>query len=280
MTVDTFSGDLSEYLKKLKQLRVAIGKDRTKNGQLNKTELRTTAEVLAQRWFDEIKPKLLDTYAFQEEDLVEYDGAFTHLIKISSSSGNKRQLYLKDLSSVASHFHDKIILRIRTKKSSAKKEPTEQVLRGILSEITDPKQNTYLKEAIDCATAGYLRGAVVLGWCAAVYRIHKAIEKIGFDKFNIASAQMASAQIGRFKRFNKVFNIGSLSELGEVFDNDILWVLEGMGLIDMNQHTRLKACFDMRNNAAHPGEAPTTPYNVMSFFSDLNEIIFKNPRFN
>jgi hypothetical protein len=64
-----------------------------------------------------------------------------------------------------------------------------------------------------------------------------------------------------------------------VFDAVILWIVEGMGLIDSNQHTRLASCFDMRNQAAHPGEAPSTEYNLLSFFSDIKEIVLANPKF-
>ena len=74
-------------------------------------------------------------------------------------------------------------------------------------------------------------------------------------------------------------NVSSLSETREVFDTVILWVLEGMGLIDSNQHTRLRSCFDMRCQCAHPGDAPVTQYNLVSYFSDLNEIVFKNDKF-
>jgi len=76
-----------------------------------------------------------------------------------------------------------------------------------------------------------------------------------------------------------VQNVASLSETREVFDAVILWVIEGMGLIDSNQHTRLRSCFDMRCQCAHPGDAPVTQYNLVSYFSDLNEIVFKNDKF-
>ncbi len=77
----------------------------------------------------------------------------------------------------------------------------------------------------------------MLGWCAAIDQIHHAIERIGFAKFNIASAAMASQNKGRFKKFNQTQNVSSLGELREVFDNIVLWILEGMQLIDNNQHT-------------------------------------------
>jgi len=76
-----------------------------------------------------------------------------------------------------------------------------------------------------------------------------------------------------------VQNVLSLSEIRQVFDTLILWIMEGMGLIDTNQHKRLRSCFDMRCQCAHPGDAPVTQYNLLSYFSDLNEIIFKNDKF-
>jgi hypothetical protein len=136
-----------------------------------------------------------------------------------------------------------------------------------------------LGEAVKCAKQGFQRAAVVLGWCAAIDRIHRKIEALGFTTFNVASAQMASQQKGRFKKFNAAQTATSLNEIREVFDSIVLWVIEGMGLVDSNQHTRLRSCFDMRCQCAHPGEAPITPYNLMSFFSDLNEIVLKNPKF-
>ena len=84
---------------------------------------------------------------------------------------------------------------------------------------------------------------------------------------------MKNQSKGRFKKFNKEFHVQSLSEIRQVFDSDILWIIEGLGLIDINQHTRLKGCFDMRCHCSHPGDAPVTEYNLISFFSDINEII-------
>jgi hypothetical protein len=90
---------------------------------------------------------------------------------------------------------------------------------------------------------------------------------------------MSSQTTGRFKKFSSSQNVNSLSEIREVFDNVVLWIIEGMTLIDSNQHTRLRSCFDMRNQAAHPGEAPITEYNLLSFFSDIDQIVLKNPKF-
>jgi hypothetical protein len=106
------------------------------------------------------------------------------------------------------------------------------------------------------------------------------IEKRGFDEFNKKSEEMKALTEGRFKRFGKSFRVKSLSELrATVFDNDLLWVFEYWGLIDSNEHDRLSLCFTMRNNCAHPGEAPITEENLASIFSDLKAIIFDSPEF-
>lgn len=140
-------------------------------------------------------------------------------------------------------------------------------------------ENEYLKEAIDCCNAGFLKASIVLGWCATIDKIHKKIEAIGFGKFNNASIRMKNQTEGRFKKFNKSQNISSLSDLRTVFDSDLLWIIEGMELIDINQHTRLSSCFDLRCHSGHPGEAPITKYNTASFFSDIFEIVIINGKF-
>jgi hypothetical protein len=163
------------------------------------------------------------------------------------------------------------------------KEPKLQkevsALVTMLAGMPDAEEDAYLKEAAACASASLFRGASVLGWCATIDRIHRVVEKIGFNKFNTVSQQMAAAQSGRFKRFNKPQNISSIGELREVFDTEVLWILEGMQMIDSNQHTRLRSCFDLRCQCAHPGDAPVTEYNLLSFFSDMNAIILRNPKF-
>ena len=117
---------------------------------------------------------------------------------------------------------------------SLRKEVSSVKTERISKKSTRSKaeENAYLKEAIECARHDFYRASVVLGWCAATDRIHRTIEKVGFAKFNIASATMASQTAGRFKKFNTVQNVSSLSEIREVFDTLILWVIEGMGLIE------------------------------------------------
>lgn len=149
----------------------------------------------------------------------------------------------------------------------------------LLNEIKNPQENEYLKEAVNCIKQNFLKAATIMIWCAAVNKIHLKIEEIGFDVFNRKSESMYDQQKGRFKRFSKKFNIKSISELREIFDSDLLWLIEGLELVDSNEHERLVHCFKLRNQSAHPGDAPLTEYNVASVFSDITNIILNNEKF-
>jgi hypothetical protein len=140
-------------------------------------------------------------------------------------------------------------------------------------------EGSYLDEAQRCLSVKALKGCIVLGWCATIARIHIKIAEIGYTRFSAATEEMAAKNYGRFKPFNKKYKIDSLSELQRIFDTDILWVLEYLELIDGNEHQRLRFCFELRNNSAHPGQAPIEPENVYSFYSDITKIVLKNPKF-
>jgi hypothetical protein len=140
-------------------------------------------------------------------------------------------------------------------------------------------EGEYLAEAQRCLDVDALRGCIVLGWCATIARIQTKIADIGFDVFSAATASMTAKSTGRYKAYKKRHEVESLSELQRIFDTDLLWVLEFMELIDGNQHERLRYCFEFRNNSAHPGLAPIKPENLTSFYSDISEIVLKNPKF-
>ena len=264
---------LKSYLAELKALRKDVKSETVK--RIAKKNLRTRAEQLGSRWFAELSPQLTQGAGISSDILDHYSEACARLITLSAPN-NMKTSYLEVLDVLTKRFRTELILPAQTNSSPAS---SLSLLHNILKDLPDPEENEYLQEAISCAQRGFLRAAVVLGWCSAIDRVHKRIENLGFTKFNVTSAQMASQKKGRFKRFNSPQTIGSLSELREVFDSNVLWIIEGMGMIDTNQHTRLRGCFEMRCQCGHPGDAPITEYNLMSFFSDLKEIVLKNPMF-
>ena len=269
---------LQEYLDQLKESRKSVSYEKNKSGQVNSKNIRGKVKELGEFWFSDIK-HFLDGRGFSDETLSKYNDAFKHLILISSNHGNKKDSYLKDFRTVIKDFNKEILLNVSTSSTGTVLQPEIQSLYKILNDIKDKDTNDYLKEAIDCANSNFLRASIILGWCACIDKIHKKIDEVGIGKFCITSAEITSFKQGRFKRYNSPFNISTINELKEIFDDKILWVIEGMGLIDLNEHTRLSGCFNLRNQCAHPGDAPITIYNLLSFFSDIKEIVLNNNKF-
>ncbi len=224
-------------------------------------------------WFDAVKPAL-EKVQFRPDTVENFSEKFQALL-LTSSKWPYKAAYLDALTQVIASYKTDIIHQIEI--SSFASSSTLSIAPYV--EGLPPDEGAFLEEAQRCLAADALRGCIVLGWCATVFRIHSKIAEIGYDKFNRATLEMAGKTTGRFKPFTKKFSIDSRSELQQIFDTDLLWVLEYLTLIDSNQHTRLRSCFDMRNHSAHPGLAPITGENLYSFFSDITQIVLKNPNF-
>lgn len=262
---------LQALLTRLKALRRSLKSETVQT--VGKLTLRNEAKALGRDWHKDFAPKL--KHSLTPEALKNYSDQFTRLLKLSAPN-NKVASYLAAIELIIKPFNDELLI---PSQQGALGASAPSSFDAFFANLSNVEESEYLAEAIACAKAGHLRAAAVLGWSAAIDRVHRVLDYNGLDKFNSMSQQMQAATTGRYRKFNKGQNVGSLAELREVFDSTILWVIEAMGMIDTNQHTRLGSCFDMRCHGAHPGDAPITTYNLMSFFSDLDQIVFSNPKF-
>ncbi len=255
--------------------------NKTSTVQITNKEQKNQINDMSAKWFSDYA-KSLSEHNISKDVLEKYNYAFEELLKLSSTN-SRRSSYLKQMDIIRQNYASEIIIFLQTHTYESEvavvNKMSDEVLE-LLDKIKDKEENEYLCEALGCWENGFYKAAVVLMWCAAIDRIHRVIEHVGFDKFNSTSEFMKNQTVGRFKRFNKNQNVHSISELRMVFDSDILAILEGMEMIDVNQKTRLVSCFEMRCHSGHPGEAPITKYNVLSCFSDIVEIIFANSKFS
>jgi hypothetical protein len=264
--------ECSEILSDLKALRADIKKEDTE--RIGKLNLRSRAEGIASIWFSSISIRISNREIFTDGIADKYKEGFTRLLKLSSPA-NRKTSYLEVLDILIKDFNDEVLIPIRTSPDVTPKSD----FSGFFEDLGKIPEYDYLLESEGCAENGFFRGAAVLGWSATVYRMHSVIERIGINVFCSESKRIAGLTQGRFKKYSTIINVRDRNELNEVFDTNMLWVLEGMSLIDLNQHTRLRSCFDLRCQCAHPCSAPVTEYNLLSFFSDIKEIVFKNARF-
>ncbi len=270
---NTVLGLVRQFKEDLQALRRAV-RD-TEGDRISRMATRALADGLATRWVEEIRSPLEHKFKLPTEVIAEMSECMKQL-HIVSRPNNRKTSYEKALAKALHNFGDKLILPVQ---QSASRVESLLDLQKIIPGLADPEESEYLHEAVQCASAGYKRAAVVLGWCAAVDRIQRKILSVGLGTFNQTSARLKVQTSGKFKRWNKEFAVTTLSELQTVFDNDLIVVLEGMGLLDGNQAERLETCFQYRNHSAHPGRAPIDDAHVVAFFADINAILLQNAAF-
>jgi hypothetical protein len=223
-------------------------------------------------WADRVEQEVT-RFGVDEAVSKKYRDALRKLHSLSSKR-NKRKSHQQVIKDLLKDFHADLVQPVTFHGGA---DPSEAI-KQIIADIPYPDQKGYLEEALRCIEANCKRAAAVLGWSAAMHHIHSKIEEIGFDKFNKKADEMAAQTKGRFKSFKASAPVDSISDLREVPDRRILWVLDGMEILESNQRQRLEYGLDMRIQASHPGDAEVTLTNLESFFSDLSTLVFKNPK--
>lgn len=268
--------DLLEKLRvtesRLRKLRTEVKKLTVK--LVGKKAIRDEAAALADVWVEELRSPLEFRLKLPPETIGRYAEGFKKL-HVLSRPNNQASSYVTCLNGLLSNFKNDLVLPLQQMPGVTQKDQ----LRSIVDRVPSADESEYLVEAVECAEAGHMRAAVVMGWCAAIDRIHRKIEEVGLDQFNAVSRRLKAQTSGRFKRFNQEFKLTTPGELQEVFDSNLLSVIEGMGLIDSNQSDRLRLMFTYRNQSAHPGDAPIGEPHIIAFFSDVVEIVLANPDF-
>src|SRR6185437_1933516 len=101
-----------------------------------------------------------------------------------SRPNNAKKSYLKCLSNILKDFDDRFILPVQ--QDGGEPDSLFQ-LDKLIPALPDAEQSGYLKEAIECAQQHHAKAAIVMGWCAVVYRIQQKIMALGFANFNATS---------------------------------------------------------------------------------------------
>lgn len=265
---------LNEFEASLRSLQKAVRALEVE--RVSRIELREQADSLATTWVEDLRSPLEHKFAIDPTSISEMSESMKRL-HVLSRPGNRRSSYEDALKTALRRFKDRFVLPIQ--QASFDVESVFD-LSNLVAGLDDIDESDYLSEAIACANAGHQRAAIVMGWCAAIDRIQRKLQFIGFSAFNDASAAVQGQKSGRNKHWNKRFSITSLGELQAVFDRDLIVVIEAMELVDGNQADRLRSDFEYRNQSAHPGLAPIEDAHVVAFFTDICSIVLLSPKFN
>lgn len=264
---------LQAFQEQLKKLRSSVRS--LKTAQVSRKEIRDSAEIVASFWVENLRSPL--EYRFKlPSDVVEEFSFNIKRLFVLSRPNNQKSSYLEVIDALLDSFDDKLVLPVQT---FAALPASLSSLENILATVPSGAASEYITESLRCAASANYRAAIVLAWCGVIDKLQTKVISLGYPAFNAASAQMKMATAGKFKHFNKLFSISTLSGLQEIFDNDLISVLEHMQVFDGNQADRLRTCFGYRNQSAHPGNAPIGEPHLIVFYADIVSIVLSSPAF-
>lgn len=133
-----------------------------------------------------------------------------------------------------------------------------------LEQIKTGKYHEYIKESIQCVQAGAYRGAIVMGWQAAMYALYQGLSDHGEPIHVLYQKQFKS------KPEVKIVDFWSFQKIN---DKNILILCESAGIIDKSLKDILDKERDLRNKAAHPGEFDVGPNTTKAFLEKIIQLL-------
>ncbi len=245
-----------------------------KASTINKSEICSKADALAMQWTNEFGDHLKQFDKLPEQTITDMNENMSMLFRLSQQS-NRKTSYARVLDAAYRRFNARFIVPISQSTTVVK---VKFDFHKLFPNLSDSQESEYMKEAIGCANAGYFRAAVVVGWCAAMDRIHDHVRALGVEKINDALRVMREAKHGKFKQVKNAPPITALGEVQEITDRNLIFLILRLGLVDAKQADRLLEHLNHRNQSAHPGNAPVGEDLLNHFFPGIGEIIFNNPK--
>lgn len=142
-------------------------------------------------------------------------------------------------------------------------------LRLLLTHITNPAQNEFLKEAIDCLEISAYRASIVMVWNLTIDHLFAYILKHKLSAFNSALALNTDKRI-------KITSVGDRDDFNEMPENKFIEFCRVAKIISNDIRKILDTKLGIRNTFAHPSNLKVSETKAIEFIEDLvNNVILK-----
>jgi len=243
-------------------------------GSSRVTELTTLSELgaIAKEWL-RTSASLRAVPNVNTANIDEIDSLMNSVL--TKTTGRSRASnYYSSLDQVNKRFIPEVLVPLIKAEGSPDQVSARQ-LHTLLAPHLLPEEVHYVDEASRCLTLQCFRAAIIMLWSAAIARLHRAIETLGFAAFNAASAAASSRGGGPFNRLTKSLSITSLPELQRTRDFDIIVIGMELWKYDLQTFQELDRLLGTRNDSAHPGTLQPTALDVQQFATKLQAYIFQ-----
>lgn len=230
------------------------------NKSIHTDEYEDTVKEFYADW-QEIKISL---QPFIEGTVIEsVDIQFSQLLKESRKSRSSVQASVRYLGTVEDAYIEHIYPEISHREIEA---GFVNSLVIELKQIEEGKYHDYMEEAVISVQAGAYRGAVVLGWQAAMYGIYRRLEEYK-EPIHVAYQ----------KKFNTTPNvdINNFWDFQKLSDREILILSESVGLIDKSLKDMMVREKEIRNKAAHPGVYDVGPNGTKALLETVMQLLIE-----
>lgn len=162
-------------------------------------------------------------------------------------------------------------------------QPISVLIRNLTNEIEElsnvgisTEEQEYLLEALRCLETDCFRGAIVLMWNAAMYRIHLKISQIGFANFSNAVTDIVKRKIFPWVKDSPPHVVDIDEFRLKVRDTTTCAGIYGLKLINLPTTQALHSLLQIRHNCAHPTGYDPTDGEAFGCFTFLLKNIFEN----
>lgn len=163
-------------------------------------------------------------------------------------------------------------LRTSLEKNIIKKAIKAKVskdLRLLLSHVSNPIENEFLQEAINCFEISAYRAAIVMVWNLTIDHLFEYILNKELSNFNIALAKNTDKRI-------KISIVSSKDDFSEIPENKFIEFCRSGNIISNDIRKILDTKLGIRNSYAHPSNIKIIESKATEFIEDLvNNVILK-----
>lgn len=156
--------------------------------------------------------------------------------------------------------------KITKKKIKAK---VSNDLRLLLGHISNPIENEFLKEAINCFEISAYRAAIVMVWNLTIDHLYEYILKYEQSNFNLALAKNTDKRI-------KISTVNTKDDFGEIPEGKFIEFCRSANIISNDIRKILDTKLGIRNSYAHPSNIKVIESKATEFIEDLvNNVVLK-----
>jgi len=142
-------------------------------------------------------------------------------------------------------------------------------LRALLTHLSNPVENEFLKEAIDCFEIGAYRASTVMVWNLTIDHLYEYVMAHELTNFNAALGKNTDKRI-------KIAIVNKKDDFSEIPENKFIEFCKSSNIITNDIRKILDIKLGTRNTFAHPSSIKMIESKALEFIEDLiNNVVFK-----